>query len=584
MSAQTGHGRILVLTGGTSSPTTVCSRRIDSESVWSRLGVGNLPCDSPEVADEHSGNDRMEGLYASGWPGIRWSVAVLSLRAVLLAGAAVWIGEIVDHTASSEAIVPLVWWLATFVACAAVLGWTWPRLSARTGSRVETSLRSRILEMVFRHPSDRYRTGEVAHRATEGATAVGSMAGRFLPQLIGGVVIPLLICVVVATIDVASALVLLVAVPSVPLLLRGLEKRFTSVTDRYRETADRLAAEFFDGIQGMGTLRAMGYTDRYAAGLERDSERLRGETMALLRVNQLALLVVDSVFTLGTVVAAGGAAIWRAGQGAISAGEAVTIVLLGVALIEPISQIGRFFYVGAIGRAAAKDIRGFLDGQSSGDGFTPRIGDEGWVELEHVSFAYREGAPVLDDVSLRVEAGDIIGLVGASGAGKTTLARLIAGLLQPDEGRLAVGGKVGLVSQQPFLFHGTLRENLLLAAPHAREHDLRAALDAADLGEMAAGKGLDRQVGELGTRLSGGEQQRLTIARMLLADAPIVVLDEPTSNVDIETEGRIRSALSRLTAHRTVIVIAHRRSTLAGVDRVISVGGGTITETMGVSS
>lgn len=500
-----------------------------------------------------------------------------------MAVAAVLIGAIVDDTSSGAAIRAPVWWLAILTGGAAAAGWVWPRSSAHTASQVEFRLRSRILDVVIRNPSERYRTGEVTKRATEGVSAVGSLAGRFLPQLIGGVLIPLLICGVVATIDVPSALTLLVAVPLVPLLLRGMEKRFTSVTTRYQETADRLSAEFLDGIQGMGTLRAMGTADRYAADLEADSEQLRGETMALLRVNQLALLAVDTLFTLGTVVAAAGAAIWRVGQGAISVGDAVAIVILGVALIEPISQIGRFFYLGAIGRAAAKDIKRFLGGLRHRDGFVRHFGGEGWIELEGVSFAYGETA-VLDDVSLRVEPGEVVALVGASGTGKSTLARLVAGLVRPDDGRLEVGGRVALVSQQPFLFHGTLRENLLLADPTGDDDELRAALEAADLVELIAGSdGLDRKVGERGLQLSGGEAQRLAIARALLTDAPIVVLDEPTSNVDIETEARIRRALARLTADKTVIVIAHRRSTLAGVDRVIAVGGGTVTETTGVA-
>lgn len=538
------------------------------------------------MTDEGIRDHNRGGLYTVGRPGIRRSVVVLSTRALLLAAVAVVIGSIVDRTASGESIGLPAWWLGGLAAGAAVFGWLWPRLAARTESAVESTLRGKIVGVVIDNPSDRYRAGEITNRATEGAAAVGSLAGRFLPQLIGGIIIPLLICGVVATIDVPSALILLASVPTIPLLLRGMEKRFTSVTTRYRETADRLTAEFFDGIQGMGTLRAMGTADDYAARLEAESEQLRGETMALLRVNQLALLVVDSLFTLGTVVAAGGAAFWRFSQGAISVGDSVAIVILGVALIEPISQIGRFFYVGAIGRAAAKDIKGFLADSRRGPGFVRRVGDEGWVRLDDVSFSYGEGPGVLDSVSLRVESGEVVALVGASGVGKTTLARLVAGLLRPDAGSVDVGGRVAMVSQQPFLFHGSLRENLRFADPLATDDQMRAALAAADLGELVDDRrdGLDLQVGERGLKLSGGEAQRLTIARMLLTGAPVVVLDEPTSNVDIDTEARIRLALDRLTAGKTVILIAHRRSTLAGVDRVFAVGGGTITETTGVSA
>lgn len=519
------------------------------------------------------------GLYTAGRTGIRRSILLLAARALLGAAGAVFIGSLIDGVADGRPVAAEMWWLAAMLAGSAILGWLWPLLADHTRTAVESDLEVRILDAVIRRPTSRYRAGEVANRATEGVAAVGDLAGRFLPQLFGGIAIPLLICGVVATIDVPSALVLLITVPAVPLLLRGMESRFTSVTRRYNETADRLTAQFFDGVQGMKTLRALAASERYGRSLAEESEQLRSETMALLRVNQLALFIVDSLFTLGTVVAAGGVALWRLQDGAITVGEAVAIVLLGVALIEPISQIGRFFYVGAIGRAAAKDIEGFLGDAGREPAFEPRAGDGGWVRFEDVSFAYEGERPVLDAVSFRVEPGETVGLVGASGGGKSTIAALVTGLLEPDQGTVDVGGRVAMVSQQPFLFHGTLRENLLLAHPGADDGDLWAALGAADLADVVESRGgLGLEVGERGLHLSGGEAQRLTIARLILADAPIVVLDEPTSNVDIETENRVRRALDRLMEGRTVIVIAHRQSTLAGVDRVITVGEGAVTE------
>jgi ATP-binding cassette subfamily C protein len=207
-----------------------------------------------------------------------------------------------------------------------------------------------------------------------------------------------------------------------------------------------------------------------------------------------------------------------------------------------------------------------------------RAGTEGWVDFDDVSFAYEPSRPVLRSVSFRVESGETVGLVGPSGAGKSTIAALVSGLLEPDQGEVRVGGRVAVVSQRPFLFHGTLRENLLLADPSASEDQLWKALETAELAGLVRGRqgGLDLEVGERGLQLSGGEAQRLTIARLILADAPIVVLDEPTSNVDIETESRVRRALDRLMVGRTVLVIAHRKSTLAGVDRVLRVSGGIV--------
>ena len=536
---------------------------------------GRPPATLPAMSERNGAGDGAR-LYRAGRRGIRMSVVVLAARALAIAGAAVVVGSLIDWVAVGGPVTGDVLWLSLLLAVAAVLGWTWPRLADATRSSVEGDLRSRLLTAVIASPTTPYRTGEMTNRATEGAAAVGSLAGTFLPQLMGGVLIPLLICGVVALIDLPAALVLLVSVPAVPALLRMLEKRFSVVTARYWATADQLTARFYDGIQGMKTLRSLGVAGDYAARLEDESERLRGETMSLLRVNQLALLAVDTLFTMGTVVAAAGAAIWRIEQGAISIGEAVALILLGVALIEPMSQIGRFFYVGAIGRAAAKDIESAL--AASGAQFVPRSGDMGRVSIRDVSFSYGEGNTALESISLTIGPGEVVGLVGPSGAGKSTLAGLISGLLEPDSGSVDVEGRVAVVSQQPFLFHGTLRENLLLADPDADDDTLMATLEGADLTVLVNDRpeGLDLEVGERGLRLSGGEAQRLTIARMLLTGAPIVVLDEPTSNVDIETEARIRGALDRLTAGRTVVIIAHRRSTLAGVDRVLVMDGGRI--------
>lgn len=541
----------------------------DSVSERARVTLDVVAASSPEA-----GKARLK-LYESAGPGIRVSLAALVVRAMLLATAALGLGSLLDAFREGRGLTgPLLVVGAAFLVASASSAAV-PLLAARVESRVGADLRSRLLRAVFDDPMARRRSGGVVNLATDGVDAVGALAGVFLPQLIGGIVIPLLLCAVVAFIDVPVAVVLLVAVPLVPVLLRGMEKRFKVVTERYRETADRISARFFDGVQGLRTLRVFDAAQSFGRELEDESERLRQETMALLRVNQLALFFVDSVFTLGTVVAAAGAAMWRAGSGAITPGEGLSIVILGVALIEPLTQIGRFFYVGAIGRAAAAEVRSFLS-EVSGE-FSPRSGESGKIELAGVDFAYDQ-SPVLEGVDLEVGPGQMLGVVGPSGSGKTTLAGLVSGLMTADRGRIEVDGRVALVSQQPFLFAGTVRENLLVAQPEATDDELWDALGSADLSDRISADpaGLDAQVGERGLGLSGGEAQRLTIARMFLVDAQIVVLDEPTSNIDIASEERIRRALGRLTSGKTVFLIAHRRSTLEDVDCILELSGGRV--------
>jgi ATP-binding cassette, subfamily C, bacterial CydD len=507
---------------------------------------------------------------------LAWARALASAGAVLAAGRLV--DAVVEGGRTSGPIV----WVALLLSIRAGFTALGPLVAARAAGRVERDLRRRIVGAVealgpFRR--DR-RTGEIVARSTEGVEAVGAYAGRFLPQLVAGMSIPLLLAGVVAVIDLPTALVLVLVLPAIPALLRLLEHRFASVSDRYRQTADRLAARFLDGVQGLRTLKALDRSAAYGDELAAESERLRVETMRLLRVNQLALLGVDSLFTLGTVVAATGMAGWRLASGAVSLGEAVSLVLLGVLLIDPLTQIGRFFYVGAIGRAAARQVGALLESGASEPraGATPTT-KPGAIVARELRFAYDGGSEVLSGIDLTVEPGERVALIGPSGAGKSTLASLVLGLARPTSGSMEVGGTVAYVPQTPYLFHGTVRDNLLLARPGATDTELWEALEGAELAEpLRARGGLEAEVGERGLSLSGGEAQRLAIARAWLVVAPIVVLDEPTSNVDLETEARIGSALARLTAGRTVLVIAHRRSTIAGADRVLVLDQGRIVE------
>lgn len=534
--------------------------------------------------DAHQTDDS-PGLYAAGRRGIRasvvagWAHALLGIAAVLI------IASAIDRVITGDNVtVPLIW-MASLLAIRALVATAAPLLTASTSSLVESDLRSRLIDAALRSgPWSGGRTGDTVAKATEGVEAVGALAGTFLPQLIAGMSTPVLLAMVVAFIDWPTAVVLLVVLPLIPLLLRLLEKRFASVSARYRATEDQLAARFLDGVQGLKTLKTLDRAEDYGDELAIDAERLRVETMHLLRVNQLALLAVDTLFTAGTVVAAAIMAAVRLGADAISVGQAVAIVLLGVMLIEPLSQIGRFFYVGALGRASAAQIESVLT--EAGDIETPltlrRSGEVGRVEFETVTFRYPDGTEALRDLSFTVAPGERVALVGPSGSGKTTVAHLILGLLQPDEGEVRVGGRAILVPQRPYLFHGTVASNLRIAKPDAGDEELWVALEAAQMARSLddRGLGLESPVGERGLDLSGGEVQRLAIARAFLVDAPIVILDEPTSNVDLESEALLRDSIERLMAGRTLVVIAHRWSTIAGMNRVIMLDDGRLDRTL----
>ena len=520
-------------------------------------------------------------LYSAGKCSLRLSIVLGWLRALLGAAAVLAIGRVVDLAISDQPFGSSLALVASLLVVRAATASLLPVAAITTSTRVTADLRGRALDAVLKvGPWSGRRTGDTVTKATEGIDAVGALAGTFLPQLVTGMSIPVLLAVVVATIDVPTALVLLLVLPLIPLLLRLLEKRFASVSARYRATADHLAARFVDGIQGIRTLKALDRADAYGDQIALEAERLRTETMSLLRVNQLALLAVDTLFTAGTVVAASLMAAIRLMDGAITVGEAVAIVLLGVMLIEPLSQIGRFFYVGAIGRASAAEVKSLIAEASRLKEPAPPRGDirEGSIVFDEVTFAYPDGTAGARGISFVIQPGERVALVGPSGAGKTTIAHLLLGLLHPDSGSVRVGGAPVLVPQRPYLFYGSIRENLSIGKPESGEAELWAALEAVGLAKTVQQRpgGLDSQIGERGLQLSGGEAQRLAVARALVVDAPVVVLDEPTSNVDLESEARMRDAIERLTVGRTVLIIAHRRSTIAGVDRVVFVADGKL--------
>jgi ATP-binding cassette subfamily B protein len=218
---------------------------------------------------------------------------------------------------------------------------------------------------------------------------------------------------------------------------------------------------------------------------------------------------------------------------------------------------------------------------------------EGRVEFDHVSFRYGQGRLALRDVSFTVEPGQIAALVGPSGAGKTTISYLIPRLFDATEGAVRLDGvdvrelklaslaaNIGMVTQEPFIFHASLRENIVYANPEATDADVLRVVEAANLSELLAHlpRGLDTIVGERGYRLSGGERQRIAIARVLLKDPPVLVLDEATNSLDSESEYAVQSAVAKLLAGRTTIVIAHRLSTIHSADQILVLDDGHIVE------
>jgi ABC-type multidrug transport system fused ATPase/permease subunit len=540
---------------------------------------------------------------------LTWAVAA-GTTAVYLALGTVLDGARTGTGVPAGAVVAIVVGVVV-MAAAAFAG---PRLSLGAVGPRETERRDVLLDQVFRLGvafRTQERSGRFVSTATDGVERAASYEATFRFPIIASMTVPVIALVALgAVVDRVVAGWLALALPAIPLLVGGFQRAFRGVSVQYRATARRFAAQFLDAIQGLPTATAFNRAGAKGAELARGAEQLRRMVMSLLARNQLVLLVIDSSFSLAMVTAAAGLAMARLRDGAITPGQAVAVVLVSTVLLEPLDRVGQFFYVGMGGRAAVREIDTVL-AQRAVAADAPGVrapattalrtaGSPGAsatapeaVALDHVSFAYPGGRPVLDDVSFAVPRGGRVALIGPSGSGKSTVAALIQAHLRPGSGQVRVGGhdattvpvdwvraQTAVVAQSTYLFTGTLADNLRLAAPDADDERLWDALAQANLADDVRSfpDRLATRVGERGLSLSGGQAQRLAVARALLKDAPVLLLDEPTSQVDAASETALVQALDRAGQGRTVVLVAHRLSTVRGADEVLVLAEGRIVE------
>ena len=449
------------------------------------------------------------------------------------------------------------------------------------------------------------RSGATASLLTDGAERVALYRQTFLAPTLAAAAAPLLVLIELAVVvDVVPALVLAAAVIMVPAFIVWCHSRLRASSSDSRRARMRLAAEYLDAIQGLRTLTLARAAERTSARLRLEGESNRRAVMGLLAGNQLVILLTDGLFSLFLITAAAGLALLRLSTGVIDVGDALAIVLTSYVLLEPLAHVGAFFYVGMGGMANQRAIRRILSRPlprsttSPGARTSPAATAQSSIVLDEVEATW--GAdPVLEGVDLSVRRGESLAIVGPSGAGKSTLMAVLAGNLLPSSGSVCVEGTElssvtqdevrsasALVAQTTWLFTGTIADNLRLAQPYATPSQMWQALEVARLDKEVAlmPEGLETQVGEAGLGLSGGQAQRLSLARAFLADRPVLLLDEPTSQVDLASEAAIVKSIEQLARGRTVVTISHRAGALTAVDRTVRVEAGAVHEAGGAST
>ncbi len=448
----------------------------------------------------------------------------------------------------------------------------------------------------------RERTGEISTSLNEGVQAIDAYIRDYLPQIVRTAAIPLLILAVVSGRDLLSGAILLVTAPVIPLFMVLIGKAAEAMGRRRWEALSRMSARFLDALQGLTTLKILGRAREQAALVARVTERFRQTTMEVLRVAFLSALVLELVATLSTAVIAVEVGL-RLLYGHMPFEPAFLVLLLAPEFFMPFRQLGTHFHAGLEGVAAADRLFGLLQlpaAVSTRGDRSAELRAVPHVRLEGVSFSYpapdgrdTTGTPTLQEITLDLPPGRRIALVGPSGAGKSTLARLILRFADPGAGRITADGvdlrempadawraRVAWVPQRPHIFAGTIAENIRLARPDAPAEAVREAARAAQADEYieALPLGYDTPIGEGGLRLSGGQAQRLALARAFLKDAPLLVLDEITSQLDPDLEARLTRATARLMAGRSVLTIAHRLATVREADRIVVLRNGRIAE------
>jgi ATP-binding cassette subfamily C protein CydCD len=528
------------------------------------------------------------------------------LLAVLLGTARLaLLGWVLGRVLAGDGLGHLVWpvaGVAALIALRGLLEYGRAMVAHHTAAAVQGRLRGRIYEQITALGPAHFtqaRTGDVILSVVEGVQQLEVYFGQYLPQLFVSALTPLLIFAVVLAIDSPLAVVFLLAAIAtfvLPALWHGWDSRNSLERSRAYKA---YGAEFLDAIQGLRTLAAFGQSRSRARLLEERGHSLFQATMWLLGTNTLARGISDMCIALGAAVALA-VGVYRVQGGAMELTALVVVLMLGVEIFRPLRELRVVLHQGMLGLSAAQGILQLLAVKPHVTDLPSRepTGPESPLQpslaFENVTFRYPGGRrPALDALSLRVAPGERVGVVGASGAGKSTISRLLLRFADPTTGRVTIGGHdlrdlslrdlrrmIAVVSQDTYLFHGTVEENLRMGRPDASQAELEDAARHANIHEAIAAlpQGYQTVVGERGVRLSGGQRQRIAIARALLRDAPILILDEALSSVDAESEAAIQDALDRLMRGRTTLIFAHRLSSIIGADRILVLDEGCVAE------
>lgn len=538
--------------------------------------------------------------------GVRASLAAVilqgTLAALLVIAQALFLSKIISGVflggQSVSQVEEMLLILLGIIAARGILAWGSEVTANRASARARTALRGRLVAHLFALGPAYIRgerSGELTSVLYEGVEALDPYVSQYLPQVVLAILVPAILLATIFWIDVPSGVILLIVTPILPFIMAVVGMMAGSEAKRQWRVLSLMSAHFLDVLQGLTTLKIFGGSQRQIESVRSNSERFRQATMRMLRVAFFSSLALELGATISTAVIAVEIGL-RLLDGLMPFQQALFVLLLAPEYFLPLRLLGARYHAGMTGKVAGQRITDILRAPISVSQppahlcGSPFIVD-GNIHFERVSYTYDGQRPALREVSFDIQQGKKVALVGPSGAGKSTVAHLLLRFIEAERGAVLVDGTplekipvqqwhkhIAWVPEHPYLFHATVAENIGLGCEQAA---LPAIIEAARLAQahafiQALPQGYDTLIGEQGLLLSGGEAQRISLARAFLKNAPLLILDEATSYLDAENQAGVLEAITRLKRGRTVLIIAHRLSTVYDADQIVVIDGGRV--------
>lgn len=490
--------------------------------------------------------------------------------------------------------------LLALIVARAMLAWASEVSAFQIAARIKTDLRKRVFKRLL-ELGPAYargeRTGELSNTLTEGIEALDAYFSQYLPQLVLAALVPLAILLFVFPLDWLSGIILLFTGPLIPIFMMLIGSAADALTRKQYSQLSLMSAHFLDVLQGLTTLKIFGRSRDQIETIARVSHQFRDTTLSVLRVAFLSAFALEMIATISTAIVAVQVGL-RLLYSQLDFERAFFVLVLAPDFYLPLRLLGTRFHAGMSGVAAAARIFEILETKDKGRKTETRHSSFVLrplsLVLNNVHYTYDATRPALNGVSFAIAPGQRVALVGHTGAGKSTIVHLVLRFIEPTRGEIFCGdissrevspeewrAQIAWVPQLSYLFNDSVANNIRLARPAATmDQVIRAAqLAHADDFIRTLPQAYETIIGERGARLSGGQAQRIALARAFLKDAPILILDEPTSNLDVETEALIQDAIEQLMRNKTVLIVTHRLNTAMCADQIIVLEQGRVAET-----